>query len=108
MKVKRIIEEIEIYNNKKIDPLNTLIIFDEIKKHYNKNTYEVDFIVQIGDEIIPIEVKASSNKRSRSLNEYIKTYSPSYAIRLSTHNFGLSNGIKSVPLYAAFQIGREE
>lgn len=68
------------------------------------NQAEVDFIVRIGEDIIPVEVKASDNTRSKSLSVYSKTYSPAYAIRLSTKNFGFENGIKSVPLYATFCI----
>ena len=75
--------------------------------YYWKNkTHEVDFIKVINGEIIPIEVKAGNNKRSRSLNEYIRLYNPKYAIRLSTKNFGACNQIKSIPLYAAYLIGK--
>ena len=64
---------------------------------------EVDFIIQNqkGD-IIPIEVKAAENIRARSLNVFIKKYSPPYAIRISGKNFGFENGIQSVPFYATF------
>lgn len=72
--------------------------------YYKRNTSEVDFIAQINDEIIPIEVKASDNTRSRSLNMYIEKYKPSYAIRISTKNFGFNNSIKSIPLYSVFCI----
>lgn len=63
--------------------------------------YEVDFVINIDGDIIPIEVKASDNTTSKSLNYYIERYKPKYAIRLSTKNFGFSNNIKAIPLYAA-------
>lgn len=66
--------------------------------------YEVDFLININGDIIPIEVKASDNTTSKSLNYYIKRYKPKYSIRLSTKNFGEANGIKSIPLYASFLI----
>ena len=66
--------------------------------------YEVDFLININGDIIPIEVKASDNTTSKSLNYYIKRYRPKYSIRLSTKNFGEANGIKSIPLYASFLI----
>lgn len=66
------------------------------------NMYEVDFLLNIDGDIIPIEVKASDNTTSKSLNYYINRYKPKYSIRLSTKNFGESNGIKSIPLYASF------
>lgn len=63
---------------------------------------EVDFITRIGEDIIPIEVKAKVNNRARSLGVYVERYKPSYAIRISQKNFGFENGMKSVPLYATF------
>ncbi|MCI8397396.1 MAG: DUF4143 domain-containing protein [Clostridia bacterium] len=65
---------------------------------------EVDFIIYNEEGLIPVEVKASDNITSKSLNVYIKRYNPKYAIRISTKNFGLKNNIKSVPLYAVFLI----
>lgn len=65
---------------------------------------EVDFIISMNNQIIPVEVKSSDNVRSRSLKVYIDKYKPNYAIRLSSRTFGFDNGIKSVPLYAAFAI----
>lgn len=68
------------------------------------NSAEVDFVTRLNGNIVPIEVKSSDNTRSRSLNEYIKSYSPTLAYRVSAKNFGLENNIKSVPLYAVFCI----
>ena len=62
--------------------------------------YEVDFLIKEQGEIIPLEVKAGDNTTSKSLNYYIKRYKPQYSIRVSTKNFGTSNNIKSIPLYA--------
>jgi len=63
--------------------------------------YEVDFLINDEGDIIPIEVKASDNVTSKSLNYYIQRYKPKYSIRISTKNFGFQNNIKSIPLYAA-------
>ena len=57
--------------------------------------------------IIPLEVKSSTNTKSRSLNNYMKEYEPKYGIRISTKNFGYENNIKSIPLYAAFCINKD-
>ena len=67
---------------------------------------EIDFILYNEDGLIPIEVKASDNITSKSLNSYVKQYKPKYSIRISSKNFGFENNIKSVPLYAAFLIRR--
>ncbi|MBP3708619.1 MAG: ATP-binding protein [Clostridia bacterium] len=65
---------------------------------------ELDFMIQKDADIIPIEVKTSTHTKSRSLDLYMKTYNPKYAIRISEKNFGFENNIKSVPLYAVFCI----
>ena len=70
----------------------------------SKSDAEIDFILYNEDGLIPVEVKASNNVISKSLNSYIKQYEPKYSIRISSKNFGFENNIKSVPLYAAFLI----
>ena len=70
------------------------------------NQAEVDFIARIGKDIIPIEVKAAAHTQSKSLSVYADTYKPAYSIRISAKNFGFEGGLKSVPLYAAFCVGR--
>jgi len=63
---------------------------------------EVDFILQKGEVLIPIEVKSGEHAKSRSLSVYRERYKPELSIRLSTRQFGLQNGLKSLPLYAVF------
>jgi predicted AAA+ superfamily ATPase len=70
----------------------------------NDNTAEVDFVIQKGMDVIPVEVKAGMRVRSKSLNIFMEKYKCPYAIRISKKNFGFENGIKSVPLYAVFCI----
>lgn len=88
-------------------------VFNQLR--YNKlnlyywvydNSAEVDFITRIVDDIIPIEVKSGYRTRSKSLNKYIESFNPAYAIRVSEKNFGFENGIKSVPLYAVFCVSK--
>ena len=69
---------------------------------------EVDFLVEKGSNVIPIEVKSKDNTTSKSLSEFNKIYKNTpYSIRISTKNFGLVNNIKSIPLYAVFCITKE-
>lgn len=70
------------------------------------NTKEIDFLIYTNDGIIPLEVKADNHTKSKSLNSYIEKYKPSYAIRVSSKDFGYNATlkIKSVPLYAVFLI----
>lgn len=75
--------------------------------YYNFDKYEIDFLIKIEGNIIPVEVKSGRRTNSKSLKEYIKKYNPEYSIRISQKNFGLENNIKSVPLYAVFCIGNK-
>lgn len=82
------------------------LIFNNVALYYwaTASNSEIDFIIYNEDGIIPIEVKASDNTQSKSLNAYVKKYNPKYSIRVSGKNFGFENGIKSVPLYATYLI----
>lgn len=65
---------------------------------------EVDFVIQMGRDIVPIEVKAGDNTKAKSLNAFKAEYGPERSYRLSTKNFAINGGELSVPLYAAFCI----
>lgn len=64
------------------------------------NEAEIDFLLSQETGIIPCEVKAADNVKSKSLSVYVSKYKPEYSIRISAKNFGFENGIKSTPLYA--------
>jgi len=68
----------------------------------NDNTAELDFVLQLDDKVIPVEVKKGSRTKSVSMNMFLKKYNCPYAIRISKKNFGFENDIKSVPFYAVF------
>jgi predicted AAA+ superfamily ATPase len=68
----------------------------------NENTAEVNFVIQKGVDVIPVEVKSGVRVRSKSLGIFMEKYKCPYGIRISKKNFGFENGIKSVPLYAVF------
>jgi predicted AAA+ superfamily ATPase len=59
------------------------------------NTAEVDFVIQSGMDIVPVEVKSSNNIRVRSLAEYSKKYSPNRTVITSLKN----TGGNCIPLY---------
>lgn len=72
--------------------------------YYTFDKYEIDFLIKIEGDVIPVEVKSGRRTNSKSLNEYVRKYNPKLSIRISSKNFGLENNIKSVPLYAVFCI----
>lgn len=71
-----------------------------------KNENEIDFLIYTSDGVIPLEIKAGLNTKSKSLESYIKEFKPKYSIRVSMKEFGYDpkTNIKSVPLYAVFCI----
>jgi len=66
---------------------------------------EVDFVVQWRNEIVPIEVKSGIRKKSKSLEIYRNIYNPAHSVRTSMNNFGIADGLYSIPLFmiASFQ-----
>lgn len=85
------------------------LMANDVPLHYwqSAGQAEVDFLMQVGSGIVPLEVKASDNVRSRSLSVYRGRFAPEVGIRLSTRNFSLSEGLFCVPLYAAFLLSGE-
>ena len=82
------------------------LVANGIKPYYweSSNTAELDFVIQQEDLIIPIEAKANVSTKAKSLDVFRNKYNTKTAIRISAKNFGLENGIKSVPLYAVWCI----
>ena len=72
------------------------------KTQYN----EIDFVVQSDRDIVPVEIKAGNNLRSRSLLAYCKEYEPRKAIRCSLHKYHEDDPITELPLYAMANVGK--
>lgn len=69
---------------------------------------EVEFIARAKQgDVIPIEVKSGRNVTARSLESFRERYHPPYLVRVSARNFGVGNGIRSIPLYAAWLLGED-
>ena len=58
---------------------------------------EVELVIQWGEDIVPIEVKAESNISGNSLSEYNKKYAPKHRIRFSMLNLQYNGGLLSCP-----------
>lgn len=86
--------------------VNQTLIVNGYKTYYwtSDRGAEVDFVIQKDGQIIPIEVKSADNVKSKSLGVYMSQYKPSYAIKISSKNFGFENNKKTIPLYATFCI----
>lgn len=64
---------------------------------------EVDFIVDNGHDILPLEVKAGENPKSKSLKVYARKYEPGLITRCTGLNFKLNGNILNLPLYMISQ-----
>lgn len=62
-------------------------------------TAEIDFLIQQQNQIIPIEVKAEENLKSKSLTTYVQKYTPTTAIRTSINQFRAETWFTNWPLY---------
>ncbi len=72
----------------------------ELQYWKNKNgKAEVDFILEIAGKIVPLEVKAGINLKSKSLNVYGRKYNCSRLLRASLRNFRKDGKICNIPLY---------
>jgi predicted AAA+ superfamily ATPase len=71
----------------------------------DKGDAEIDFLLQYKNELIPIEVKSTRNTKSKSLKAYCDLEKPKYAVRLSLKNFGVQDGLYSIPLYMIESLG---
>ena len=68
-------------------------------------TAEIDFLIQSQNGIIPIEVKAEENLKSKSLKVFVEKYKPGTAIRCSMSPFREQDWMINVPLYGVSTIG---
>lgn len=71
-------------------------------------SYEVDFVIQRENDIIPIEVKSDTNIKSRSLKKYAETFSAETKIRVrfSMNNLRMDDGVLNIPLFMVDQAER--
>ncbi|MCL2434672.1 MAG: AAA family ATPase [Lentimicrobiaceae bacterium] len=63
---------------------------------------EVDFVTQLDNKIVPIEVKSGSNVKAQSLKVYRQNYNPELSIRFSLLPLKENNGLLNIPLYYSF------
>lgn len=62
--------------------------------------YEMDFMVQKGRDVVPVEVKAETNLQAKSLKAYHAKFEPSYAVRTSMSDYRVDDWLTNIPLYA--------
>ena len=84
--------------------------FDAMPHYWSRINppYEMDFIIQRKNDIIPVEVKADTNIKSRSLKKYAETFEQEtkLRVRFSMNNLRMDEGVLNIPLFMADQADR--
>ena len=83
--------------------LQQLIADTEYVPYYfteTKSEGEIDFMIQKGMDIIPVEVKAEENLRAKSLKCFCEKYEPREAIRTSMSDYKQQDWLTNIPLWA--------
>lgn len=79
---------------------NTLsYLFDEAPNYYTFDRNEIDFVVQINNDIIPIEVKSGKSTNNNSLTKYNAKNDNKVSLRFSLNNLSKDGKIVNIPLY---------
>ncbi len=67
---------------------------------------ELDFLLEIGGRVYPLEVKAGINVKSKSLKSFDTQYGPDVLVRTNLLNFRHDGKICNIPLYAVSELPR--
>ena len=65
---------------------------------------EVDFVIQINSKVVPVEVKAATNLKARSLKIYMEQFKPEIALRTSLADYKTTDNLIDLPLYTVESI----
>ena len=79
-------------------PLTENYVLQQLRGQSDKNG-EIDFLLQHGMDIIPVEAKGGEEKSAPSFKRYIAERHPKYAIRFSKRGYRKDGAITNIPLY---------
>lgn len=68
-------------------------------RYYSDKNGEIDFVLQYGTEIIPVEAKGGEDKSAPSFKKYVSDHRPKYALRYSKRGYRKDGYITNLPLY---------
>ena len=91
--------------------LQTLLTqFEVIPRYWSQNNppYEVDFLIQRENDIIPIEVKSETNIAGKSLRKFKELFPDQVKLRVrfSLNNLKLDDDVLNIPLFMADHANR--
>ena len=82
---------------------------DDLGVYYYTNdrgSCEVDFIIDTGEQIVPVEVKAEVNLKAKSLKTYREKFNPEISVRTSMADYKKEAWLVNLPLYAVEEISK--
>lgn len=90
--------------------LQQLITSKELETYYwtnDRGNAEVDFLVDTGNRVVPVEVKAEENLRAKSLRTYHDKYKPKVSVRAAMSDYKKEDWLLNLPLWAIESLGNE-
>ena len=66
----------------------------------NDAKLEIDFLIQHGSQIVPIEAKAEENLRTKSLSSFVASHPEMHGLRFSMSDYREQERMTNIPLYA--------
>lgn len=70
----------------------------------DRGSCEVDFVIDTGERVIPVEVKAEVNLKAKSLKTYREKFSPEISVRTSMTDYKKEGWLVNLPLYAVEEL----
>lgn len=74
-------------------------LFPVEPRYFSDKNNEIDFLLQHGTDIIPVEVKGGEDKSAPSFKRYIAKHHPNNAIRFSKRGYRKDGEVTNIPLY---------
>lgn len=73
--------------------------FDVMTRYFSSRNGEIDFVLQYGMDIIPVETKGGEDKSAPTFKKYVADNHPQYAVRFSKMGYRKDGNITNIPLY---------
>ena len=73
--------------------------FDVMPRYFSSRNGEIDFVLQCGMDIIPVETKGGEYKSAPTFKKYVADNHPQYAVRFSKMGYRKDGNITNIPLY---------
>lgn len=73
--------------------------FEVMPRYFSSRNGEIDFVLQCGMDIIPVETKGGEDKSAPTFKKYVADNHPQYAVRFSKMGYRKDGNITNIPLY---------